>query len=89
VTQNIRTFTSSDLGISFTYNGNSQWDGKPVQVKEIGNRVYLYAWDSNPEDGRFVEVFPKDSNDSMTQAIIKQFLQGYSMQDCQVTAANL
>lgn len=87
--QNIKTFTSLDLDISFTYNGNSLWDGKPVQVKEIGDRVYLYVWNTKPEDGRFVEVFSKDPKDSLPDAIIKRFLQGYSIQDCQVTAANL
>ncbi len=87
--QNIQTFTSPDLGVSFTYNDNSVWDGKPVQVKEIGNRVYLYAWDENPKDGRFIEVFSKNPNNSLPDAITKRFLQGYSIQDCHIMTANL
>lgn len=89
LSQNVKIFTSPDLGISFTYDGNTLWDGKPVQVKEIGDKAYLYAWDENPEDGRFVEVFSKDATDSLPDAITKRFLQGYSPQDCHVTVANL
>ncbi len=92
------TYTSSKLGISFDYipvfpNGIGQY----FFTKEIGDTVYLY-WvpganqpfsGSDPEflqtiapGSKFVEVFNKDPQQSLTGAIKQQFLTGYAESDC-------
>jgi len=67
-----QTFTSPDLGISFTHPSS-------VDVKEVGNKVYLGRIDPY---GLYVQVLPKDPADTLEAAARKQFLQGYSEQKC-------
>lgn len=85
-----KTFTSPDLGISFQYQTGAV--DTPVNVKQIGNKIYLYVnytSQDNPTKGKYVEVLTKDSNESLTDAIKKQFLQNYSLEDCPIVTANL
>lgn len=85
VTFNQHTFTSPDLGISFDFVDDNK---SPIQVKEIGAKVYLNAGGEQPPAGKFVEVFSKNPSDSLEQAIQKAVMQGYSTQNCQIVSAN-
>ena len=92
------TYTSSKLGISFAYipvfpNGIGQY----FFTKEIDDKIYLY-WvpgANQPFSGsdseflqtiapgsKFVEVFNKDPQQSLTDAIKQQFLTEYAESDC-------
>src|SRR5258708_5198580 len=75
------TFTSPDLGISFDYDTL----GGTYTAKEIGNRVYIYQTNLQPDSGNFVEVFKKDPSQSLKDAIEQQLLKGYSPDDCIAT----
>lgn len=83
---NVKRFTSSNLGITFTYLTTAK-DYKAT-VQEIGDKVYINTNVSttNPiTNGQWVQVFSKDSSDTLTQAITKRFLSGISTKDCFVT----
>ncbi len=85
-----KTFTSQGLGISFDYAAGPA--DQRVLVKQIGNKVYLYinyTKQDNPTSGKFVEIFSKDPADSLTDAVKKQFLHGYSLDNCPILPANL
>ncbi len=85
-----KTFTSPNLGISFDYATGP--NDQRVLVKQIGNKVYLYidyTKKGDPTTGKFVEVFSKNPGDSLTEAVKKEFLQGYSSESCPIVPANL
>src|SRR5258708_7332293 len=87
---NYKTFISTDLGISFQYEGGIYKN--PVLVKQIGNRVYLYlncTGKEDPTSGKFVEVLSNNPNDSLSDAIKKQFLQGFSTKDCPIVSPKI
>src|SRR5438105_2178426 len=74
----MKTFTSHDLGIRFTYAASTDVNGGiPVNALQEGNKVYVYETDQRPESSMYVEIFPKNSADSITDAIKKRILQGY------------
>ncbi|OGM06088.1 hypothetical protein A2125_00560 [Candidatus Woesebacteria bacterium GWB1_43_5] len=79
----VKTYISSKLGISFSYKYKYN-DGDTINIKEIGNKVYVYPSKIKPEDGQYVEVFDKDQTDSLKTAITKTILKGYSTSDCLV-----
>lgn len=68
-------FISENLGIAFCY--AKQMYGKETDIKTVGNKVYVGGL-----DGQSVEVFQKDKNDTLEDAIKKTFLRGYSEKDC-------
>ncbi|KKS95119.1 MAG: hypothetical protein UV71_C0012G0040 [Microgenomates group bacterium GW2011_GWC1_43_13] len=80
---NVRTYTSEGLGISFNYKYKYS-DGTTVNVKEIGNKVYVYRSTMKPDSGQYAEVFQKDPKDDLNTAITKTVLSGYSVSDCLV-----
>lgn len=87
---NYKTFTSKSLGISFQYEGGIYKN--PVFVKKIGNKVYLYlnyTGKEGPTSGKFVEVLSKNPKDSLSDAIKKQFLQGFSSTDCPIVSPKI
>lgn len=94
---NLKTYTSSALGISFNYLGEiDELDGGKTKTKilEQGNKIYIYfdydyMTDEKPEEGQWVEVFKKEKTDSLEIAIQKQFLAGYSEKDCFAEAASM
>src|SRR5260370_25561789 len=65
-----RRFVSPKLGISFLY-----ISANPV---EVGNKVSLDKGYPDPS----IELFQKNSHDSLASTIQKDFLQGYSENDC-------
>jgi hypothetical protein len=79
-----RTFTSSQLGITFQY--ASRADSKPgspeIKTQQKDSKVYVYTSSMKPESGQYVEVFPKDPIDSLSIAIEKRFLAGIAATDC-------
>lgn len=78
----VSTFTSPDLGISFNYRVPNNTQGQQW-VREIGDKVYIGPLRENGyPTGKYVQVFSKDPQDSITEAITKRFLHGYSKQDC-------
>ena len=90
------TYTSDNLGISFSYLTGTNAVQK-FFTKEIGDTVYLYWIPATNQpfsgsDAEFlqkiapgaysVEVFSKDPNLSLADAIKQRFLTGYSEADC-------
>jgi len=75
-------YSSARLGISFYYAASSQ--NQSFSVRESGSKVFVYPANTPPESGQFVEVFSKDEDDSLAQAISQRFLSGISSQKCQV-----
>lgn len=76
---NVKAFTSQKLGISFNYlsrNGDTR-------VLESGDKVYVYPG-TEAETGQWVQVFTKDKNDTLAQAIEKRFLRDYDKKNCWV-----
>lgn len=79
---NLKIFTSDTLKISFDYlQVQPDYPKEKVSVSVSGNKVYIYMG-TKPEEGQWVEVFKKDKNDTLKQAISKQFLSGISENDC-------
>lgn len=78
---NVKTFTSDDLGIRFSYLEKQQTPGT-IGAKQVGNKVYVYDISHPPDQGQYVEVFTKATSDSLKEALTKQFLKGYPTADC-------
>lgn len=84
---NSKVYVSSGMGVSFNYAAKSESGGGTVLVKEEGNKIYVYI-STMPKytDGQWIEVFSKDKTDSLSGAIKKKFLTGYSSTNCFVTS---
>lgn len=67
-----KIYYSDKLGVGFTY--LSYTPSTPIKVIESGSKIEFI--------GRTVEVFTKDSNISLEQAIKDRFLQEYNPSDC-------
>jgi len=82
-----KIFYSDKLGVGFTYNlleGFSP-DTYEVPVSEQGNGVVIGYQEKKgtPASGRkSLQVFNKDSKDTLEQAITKEFLQGVDSKKC-------
>lgn len=84
-TPNSNLFTDPELGISFNYTSKKLDGGSTIGVKQIGNKVFVYMQPSStPENGQYLEMFSKDKNDSLLDAVKKKILAGYSLNDCLV-----
>lgn len=68
-------YISQKLGISFSYSSSS------ASVIEKENKIYV-GEKGKEEQGQWVQVFQKDKNESMEDAVKKQFLSGISPSDC-------
>jgi len=82
---NLVRFTSEKLGVSFTYLKSQ--DGQTVSTKEVDDKVYVYADNTNPTNGQYLQVMPKDKNQTLEQAIKFLILNGYSTSDCVIQPA--
>ncbi len=94
-----KLYYSEKLGVGFTYapynptfeEGMSSEGLNLNTVKEIGNTIYLTDGteeaNSDPSDwgGNRLEIFNKDSKDSLEHAITKEFLIGANPKDCFVS----
>ncbi len=84
----VSTYTSHKLGIRFSYQNSMSVGSKAfgnirtvvITPTETGNIIDL--------NGHTIEVFTKDSKDTLAQAIEKKFLTGYSSADCFVEMRN-
>jgi hypothetical protein len=88
---NLKTYHSSKFGLSFKYDQKSKDTADYFYgVEEKDNKIYVYYELKNQkgelekkiEDGQYVEVFTKDPEESLSEAITKKFLKGYSTKDC-------
>ncbi len=80
-----KEYISQKLKIAFNY--LPKVDGTIFQIKEVGDKVYIGISTAKAEDGQFVQVFSKDPQDSLEEAIKKKFLSGKSEKDCFVVDA--
>jgi hypothetical protein len=71
--------------VSFTYLKSQ--DGQTVSTKEVDDKVYVYADNTNPTNGQYLQVMPKDKNQTLEQAIKFLILNGYSTSDCVIQPA--
>lgn len=82
-----KTYTSERLGISFNYSVKINDDGSVAQVKEEGNKIYVYnSTLKDYKEGQWVQVFSKESQQSLNDAVKRRFLANYSANDCFVSA---
>ena len=77
-----QTYTSTALGISFSYLAGQ--DGQAVKVLEQGDKIYVYPAHMEPAAGQWVQVFPKPAGESLVAAITRVIMPGHPSQDCQV-----
>lgn len=79
-TPNQMKYTNPQLGISFLF--PSKIDGDKIDVKEVGNKIYVYSTAYPYTQGQYVEVFQKNPADTLEVAIQKQLLGNISKDDC-------
>ena len=82
-----KLFYSEKLGVGFTY----LVDQGDIDIREIKNKIYLVYLDNtndgssnNPKDwfSQSLEIFTKDTKDTLNQAVSKEFLAGANPKDC-------
>jgi hypothetical protein len=77
-----KRYTSEALGITFTYNARPV-ETFEVKVTEIGNKIYLHGTKEDPVKlGKMIEVFSKNSNQTLSEAIKERFLKNLDPKDC-------
>ncbi len=77
---NQKRYINPGLGISFIFPSKAGQD--TIDVKEAGNKIYVYNTKYPYTRGQYVEVFQKSTQDSLTKALQKQFLANISPNDC-------
>lgn len=77
---NQKKYISPKLSISFLY--LTLTNGQKIEVKEVGQKIYVYPTQTAYQDGQWVEVFNKSKTDTLAEAIKKQFLNEISEKDC-------
>lgn len=84
-TPNSNYFISQDLGISFYYTKKSTGiNNSKIAVKEIGNKIFVYSTSGIAENGQYLEMFSKDKNQTLIEAIKTKILTGFVLSDCQL-----
>lgn len=73
-------FVSEELGISFSVLNENSFDR--LEIERTGNRVLIYNEESEKKPGQWVEVFEKEPNKTIEDAITEDFLTGYDPKDC-------
>ncbi len=76
----VKRFVSETLGITFTYKYKNGPD--TVVTKEIGDKVYVYLSTWQPEKGQYVQIFHKNPQESINQAIFRLIISGHNVEDC-------
>lgn len=77
-----KEYLSHRLGVKFSY---LKKDGQEkLVIKEVDNKVYLVSEEylDNLSSGQYVEVFQKDPEISLMQALEERFLKNYSEKNC-------
>ena len=80
----VKTYTSQALGVEFVYNPQQPNGGPQVNVKETGNKIYVYMANTQPETGQSIEVFNKNTNESLEASVRRQIFAQYPSKDCKV-----
>jgi hypothetical protein len=75
-----KRYSNPRFGISFIF--PTTVEGESVDIKESGNKIYVYNTKSPYTQGQYIEVFQKDVTQTLDGAIQKQFLSGISPKDC-------
>lgn len=87
----VHTYHSEKMDIRFDY--VASYGKQNVLVKEIDNKVYIYSESStrkkDPTKGKYVQIFTKDKNMSLENAVHQYILKNYSTTNCPITAAIL
>lgn len=78
------SFSSQKLGIGFFYPQKIQ-NMQSVDVKETGNKVFVFMTQTDPQEGQSVEVFSKSPGSTLSEAIKQHFLAGKDESKCYVT----
>ena len=81
-----KLYTNPKVGISFKFS-TLPFGDDVMDVKEVGNKIYYYDTKYVYTQGQYIEVFQKDSTDTLDIAIQKQFLGNISPKDCFVKDA--
>jgi len=77
---NQKRYTNPQVGISFIF--PAQFAGDTFDVKEVGDKIYVYDTKYPYTQAQYIEVFLKNPADTLEQAIQKQFLTNISPKDC-------
>lgn len=81
---NLKVYNSKKLGVKVFYDPVTAFD-----VREIKNKIYVdYNIADGHIDGQYVEIFKKDSNQSLVDAIKGSVLIGYALDKCNVIVYN-
>lgn len=83
-----KTYISNLLGLAFYYGTKMLGGNESISVKEVGNKVFVYPVTMDATKGQSVEMFEKNPNDTLAQAIEKKFLVGIPKTDCFVEAGS-
>jgi hypothetical protein len=78
---NQKRYTNPKVGISFVFSTSAFGDDM-LDIKEVGNKIYMYDTKYPYTQGQYIEVFQKDATQTLDEAIQKQFLSGISPKDC-------
>ena len=76
------TYTSTALGISFSYLPNQ--NQQTVNALERGDKIYVYPASMEPAAGQWVQVFRKPAGESLEDAIKRVIMPGHPAEDCPV-----
>jgi len=80
ITPDPKRYINNQLGISFIIPAG--FSDKASGIKVDGNKIYVYDTDYPYDQGQYVEVFNKDTKDTLEQAIQKTLLANISPEDC-------
>jgi len=78
------SYLSQNLGVGFFYPQKVQ-NIQSVDVKESGSKIYVFMTNTEPEEGQWVEVFSKNPDNTLSEAIRQHFLAGKDESKCYVT----
>ena len=79
-----KRYTNPEWGLTFLFPTVS--NGETFDIKQDGNKIYVYNTKYPYTQGQYLQYFPKNSSESLTQALQNQLLTGISPSDCFVKA---
>lgn len=80
-----KLYTNPQFGISFIFPAKQGED--VLDIKTVGNKIYVYDTKYSYTQGQYVEVFQKTADETLDLAIQKQLLANISSKDCFVKDA--
>lgn len=82
-----KKYVNNTYGFSFIF-PTTMLQNEPVDVKEVGNKIYVYNTKYPYTQGQYIEIFTKTPTDTLDQAIQKQLLVNIPAKDCFVAPAS-